>query len=264
MNAVHTCTVRSGPISGLHAVQMRSNRPFDKHWHDTYGFGLMDEGGQVSASGRGQVRALAGQIITTNPGEVHDGVPIQQHARSWRMVFVTPECLAGLVGQSEVELSKPVLDDAVLCHAFDQLFRHWNITPTADEQSILEELLTQACGLMVLRNSSKPLADESFASLSRVRECLLDQLDCPPTLAALANLAGLSRYQLVRQFSKAHGLPPFAWLQQHRVGRAQALIANGTTLLDAALTSGFSDQSHLTRAFARYRGFTPGAWQRAQ
>ena len=98
MNQVHTCTVRSGPINGMHAVQMRSNRPFDKHWHDTYGFGLMDEGGQVSASGRGQVQALAGQIITTNPGEVHDGIPIQQHARSWRMVFVTPESLAELMG----------------------------------------------------------------------------------------------------------------------------------------------------------------------
>ena len=264
MSPVHSCTVRSGPISGVHAVHMRSNRAFDKHWHDTYGFGLMDEGGQVSASGRGQVRALAGQIITTNPSEVHDGVPIEQHARSWRMVFVTPECLAELVGQSEVELSKPVLDDATLGRAFDQLFRHWNATPTEDEQSILEELLTQACGLMVLRYSSKPMADERFSSLSRVRECLLDQLNGPPTLAALAELAGLSRYQLVRQFAKAHGLPPFAWLQQHRVGLAQALIAKGTTLLDAALTSGFSDQSHLTRAFARYRGFTPGAWQRAQ
>lgn len=225
---------------------------------------MMDEGGQVSASGRGQVQALAGQIITTNPGEVHDGIPLQQHARSWRMVFVTPEALAKLVGPSEVELSKPVLDDATLGRAFDQLFSHWNAAPAADEQSILEELLTQACGLMVLRYSSKPLADERFASLSRVRECLLDQLDGPPTLAALAELAGLSRYQLVRQFAKAHGLPPFAWLQQHRVGRAQALIANGATLLDAALASGFSDQSHLTRAFARYRGFTPGAWQRAQ
>ena len=224
----------------------------------------MDEGGQVSASGRGQVQALAGQIITTNPGEVHDGIPIQQHARSWRMVFVTPESLAELMGQSEVELSQPVLDDAALRHAFDQLFRHWNAAPTADEQSILEELLTHACGLLVLRYSSKPLADERFASLGRVRECLLDQLDYPPTLSKLATLAGLSRYQLVRHFSKAHGLPPFAWLQQHRVGRAQALIANGATLLDAALTSGFSDQSHLTRAFARYRGFTPGAWQRAQ
>ena len=258
MNQIHTCTVRSGLTSGVHAVQMRSNRQFDKHWHDTYGFGLMDDGGQVSASGRGQVQALAGQIITTNPGEVHDGIPIAHHARSWRMVYVTPECMAELVGQPGVELSHPVLDDAELGLALTRVFQRWEAAPKADAKNLLEELLTQACGLLVQRYSSKSLPNERHTSVSRVREALLDQVDCPPALTDLAALAGLSRYQLVRQFSKAYGLPPFAWLQQHRLSRAQALIARGTSLLDAALSSGFSDQSHLTRAFARYRGFTPG------
>ena len=70
---IHTCTLHPGPVAGVHAVQMHSARAFGKHWHDSFGFGLMDEGGQVSASGRGQVLALAlalalaGQIITLNP-----------------------------------------------------------------------------------------------------------------------------------------------------------------------------------------------------
>ena len=176
--------------------------------------------GKSRPAGVGKFKRWRGQMITTNPGEIHDGIPIQQHTRSWRMVFVTPESLAELVGQPAAELSRPVLDDAALHHAFDQLFRHWSAVPTADEQSILEELLTHACGSLVLRYSSKPLADVRYASLGRVRECLLDQMVCPPTLSKLAALAGLSRYQLVRHFSKAHGLPPFAWLQQHRVNRA--------------------------------------------
>lgn len=264
MTLIHTCKVQKGPIAGVHAVQMLSARAFDKHWHDTFGFGLMDEGGQVSASGRGQVQALAGQIITTNPGEVHDGVPIQQHARSWRMVYVTPQLLAEMVGQTDVEFTRPVLDDAMLYRVFDTLFRHWNAMTMAGERDMLEELLTQASGLLVRHYGRQPLVDERYTSFGQVRECLLDQLDSPPTLTALAELAGLSRYQLVRQFSRVHGLPPFAWLQQHRVRYAQALIAKGTSLSDAALNSGFSDQSHLTRAFARYLGFTPGTWQRAQ
>ncbi len=224
----------------------------------------MDGGGQVSASGRGQVRALAGQIITTNPAEVHDGIPIEHHARSWRMVYATPQCLAEMVGQPGVELSRPVLDDAELRDAFNRVFQHWEAAPKADEKSLLEELLTQACGLLVQRYSSKSLPNERHTSVSRVRQALLDQVDCPPALTDLAELAGLSRFQLVRQFSKAYGMPPFAWLQQHRLSHAQALIAGGTKLLDAALSSGFTDQSHLTRAFARYRGFTPGTWRRAQ
>lgn len=264
MMSTHTCTVRTGPVLGAHAVQMCSDRSFDKHWHDTFGFGLMDQGGQMSASGRGQVQALAGQIITTNPGEVHDGVPLQQQARRWRMVYITPQLLADTVGHTDVELARPVLDDAMLHGVIDTLLRHWTTTTTGQDHGIQEELLTRAIGLLVQRHSCRPELDARRTSLGQVSECLLDQLDAPPTLAELAKLAGLSRYQLVRQFSQAHGLPPFAWLQQHRLRHAQALIAKGSALSDAALNSGFSDQSHLTRAFARYLGFTPGSWQRAQ
>ena len=264
MNPVHTSTVQRGPIAGVYTVQMVSARAFDKHWHDTFGFGVMDKGGQVSASGRGQVQALAGQLITTNPGEVHDGVPIQQQPRSWRMVYLTPQVFAETVGQTGVEFTRPVLDNGHLQPLFDTLFRQWNSMMVAGETDLLEELLTQASGLLVQHYGHQPLKDERHTALRSVRECLLDQLVTPPTLAGLAQLAGLSRYQLVRQFSKVHGLPPFAWLQQHRVRHAQALIAKGTSLSVASLDSGFADQSHLTRSFARYLGFTPGAWQRAQ
>nr|WP_315463600.1 AraC family transcriptional regulator [uncultured Rhodoferax sp.] len=243
---------------------MCSTRSFGRHWHDSFGFGLLDQGGQVSASGRGQVQALAGQIITTNPGEVHDGMPLGQQARRWRMVYVAPQVLADTVGQSEVELTRPVLDDPLLRQVFGALFRHWIPSTSEKESGIHEELLTRAIGLLAQRHGRSPPTDARLTSLYQVRECLLDQLDSPPTLNALAELAGLSRYQLVRQFSQVHGLPPFAWLQQHRLRHAQALIAQGAALSDAALNSGFSDQSHLTRAFARYLGFTPGSWQRAQ
>jgi AraC-like DNA-binding protein len=73
----------------------------------------------------------------------------------------------------------------------------------------------------------------------------------------------LSRFQLVRQFSNAYGLPPFAWLQQQRLRLAQQLIAKGISLSEAACASGFADQSHLNRHFVRCFGFTPGQWRRA-
>ena len=45
--------------------------------------------------------------------------------------------------------------------------------------------------------------------------------------------------------------------------RARGLIRHGAVLTQAALSCGFSDQSHMTRLFVRQFGFTPGAWQRA-
>ena len=37
-----------------------------------------------------------------------------------------------------------------------------------------------------------------------------------PSLAALAAMAGLSRFQLLRHFEAAYGLTPHAWLLQRR------------------------------------------------
>ncbi|HEY9025953.1 MAG TPA: helix-turn-helix domain-containing protein, partial [Burkholderiaceae bacterium] len=44
----------------------------------------------------------------------------------------------------------------------------------------------------------------------------------------------------------------------------RTLIDRGSTLADAAHGAGFSDQSHLTRAFARSLGFTPATYARAR
>ena len=40
-----------------------------------------------------------------------------------------------------------------------------------------------------------------------------------------------------------------------------AAIRAGQPLADAALVSGFADQSHLTRQFGRAFGLTPGRWR---
>jgi AraC-like DNA-binding protein len=46
-----------------------------------------------------------------------------------------------------------------------------------------------------------------------------------------------------------------------RAERARLLIRGGATLAAAANQAGFADQSHMTRAFVRQFGFTPGAWR---
>lgn len=79
----------------------------------------------------------------------------------------------------------------------------------------------------------------------------------------MAAMTGISRYQVLRRFQKAYGLPPHAWLLSRRAEYALRLIRGGETLINAALASGFADQSHMTRVFVRHYGVTPGAWRKA-
>jgi AraC-like DNA-binding protein len=79
----------------------------------------------------------------------------------------------------------------------------------------------------------------------------------------MARMTGLSKYQVLRRFERAYGLPPHAWLLRQRAERARTLIRSGLSLAQAAASAGFSDQSHMTRIFVRQFGFTPGAWRKA-
>lgn len=69
----HHAQVFGSPWAGVYGTHLDSGRHFGRHWHAVFGVGLLEDGAQRSASGRGTVDAFAGDVITTNPGEVHDG-----------------------------------------------------------------------------------------------------------------------------------------------------------------------------------------------
>ncbi|MFV0672372.1 AraC family transcriptional regulator [Variovorax sp. tm] len=256
---VDAVRIRGSALPGLQAIAAESKRSFPRHTHDVFGIGVMDRGGQRSASGRGAVEAVRGDVITVNPGEVHDGVALGGEARAWRMLHLAPELLADCA--PGFELTKPVLCDPALRLGFDRLFA--TVAEGADalalEQGVLQ-LLWAAPGAL----APAPAPRMGSAALERARARIADDCVDAPTLAELAREAGLSRYQLLRGFAAAFGLPPHAWLQQCRLSRARRLIAQGRALADAAAGAGFADQSHMTRAFVRFLGFTPGAYAAAR
>ncbi|MFV0259969.1 MAG: helix-turn-helix domain-containing protein, partial [Acidimicrobiales bacterium] len=53
------------------------------------------------------------------------------------------------------------------------------------------------------------------------------------------------------------GLAPKQVDQLRRARRAHRLLLDGTTVADAAVAAGYSDQAHLTRAFRRLGDMTP-------
>lgn len=107
-------------LTGLALVQAHTRRCFARHTHDTHCIGLIDASGQHSASGRGAVQAVRGQLIAVNPGEVHDGWPMQGEKRRWRMLNIESSLLKE--EYSALEWTHPVFDDGRMARLFDALF----------------------------------------------------------------------------------------------------------------------------------------------
>jgi AraC-like DNA-binding protein len=259
---MHRSRVLGSPWKGVYGAQLESSRHFGRHSHDAYGFGFLEHGAHRSASGRGNVDAYAGELITTNPGEIHDGRPLAGPSRRWRILYVEPPTLVGFVDNPEIEVAHPVIRDPALLlrvkRVFARIERWREFGPLA-----CEEALVEACTVLLARYGTLRAPREASADLRGVRERLADELVEPPDLAEMARMTGLSRFQLLRRFERCYGVPPHAWLRQKRAERARAMIRDGATLSAAAAASGFADQSHMTRVFVRQFGFTPGAWRAA-
>jgi len=77
------------------------------------------------------------------------------------------------------------------------------------------------------------------------------------SMCELSGAAGLSMFHLHRLFRASTGIPPHEYQTQLRINYAKRLLQRGYRPVDVALSSGFSDQSHLTRHFKRLVGITP-------
>ena len=80
-------------------------------------------------------------------------------------------------------------------------------------------------------------------------------------LDELCNIAGLSKSSLLRGFVREKGVTPYSFLENIRLKKAKLLLESGTPSVEAAVMTGFSDQSHFTRFFSRYTGITPGSYR---
>jgi len=264
---MHRVTHYRRTDEGIEAISLESDRTFPRHAHDDFGVGVIVSGAHRSWSGRGQVDALTGAAIMVNPGEMHDGMPIETGTgRRWQMLYLAPALVAGVAaeeGLGGVELAHPAVRDARLAAAFGRL--HARIVAGNDTLPLArdEALVTLVAGLLA-RHSNRALPPAGVAPAIRVARERLDAAPATPvSLAELAGLSGVSRFQLLRGFARELGITPHAYLMQSRTRLARALLANGRPIADAAAEAGFADQSHLTRAFARQFGITPGRFTQA-
>ncbi|MCK3780667.1 AraC family transcriptional regulator [Ensifer sesbaniae] len=254
--------------AGIDAVEAQSRQSFARHTHDQFGIGLIYQGAQKSLSGRGMVEAGVGDMITVNPGEVHDGTPIGDAGRSWRMLYFDPAVISAAaedIGQGRPdagEFASPAFRDVDAANQFRALFAA--ITdPTSQDEAIrhAERLLLLLASVLAAGRTRRL---ERPAAVTAAKMMIDDDPTAAITLADLAAEARLSRFQLVRNFAKSVGLTPHAYIVQRRIDLARRLIGEGMPLAEAAFAAGFADQSHMTRIFVSKYGLSPGAYAEAR
>jgi AraC-like DNA-binding protein len=254
-------------MPGVVAVVADSDRSFPRHMHDQFGIGLIERGAQKSLSGRGMVEAGAVHVITVNPGEVHDGIPLGAGGRAWRMLYLDIDIVRDAIAdvcekdRGSFEFAYPV-DARPLADRFCAVFSAMTARQRPGETLHGDEAL-----LMLLADAmevaAKPRETTALDSIRRAKSSIDDDPARPFRLADLASEAGMCQFRFLRAFAKATGLTPHSYLLQRRVHLARHALASGTPPAEAAFAAGFTDQSHLNRFFVRQFGVTPAVYRAA-
>ena len=167
-----------------------------------------------------------------------------------------------------------------------------NVTPLLVERDVVIQHLAQAVEQAVCENVSssdlfidpiaRALADRVSAisrssepwqvqtaglpdyELRRLNDFIEANLEGEITLAAMVSACGIGAKSFVRAFAATTGKSPYQYVIAARVERAKRLIEQDQEgLAEIALRCGFSHQEHLTRAFRRLTGQTPGRYRRS-
>jgi AraC-like DNA-binding protein len=225
--------------------------------HEEYSIGV-SVGGVERIDYRGGAHyATPGTVALLEPGEPHTGEAAGRGGWSYDAAYLPPE----VFGPAPPHFPEPVVTDPhaarLLHHAYRALMR-------GDDPLEGEARLLDALGVVVERHAcGVGLVERGLGGrlVGRVMASLGDRITAPPSLGEIADELGQSRYQVLRAFREAVGMPPYAWLAQHRVQRARGLLRAGLRPAEVAGLVGFADQAHLTRWFRRVVGVTPAAYR---
>lgn len=265
---------RLAGVELLHARYCKQN--FSKHFHECFAVGVIQAGALKFDYRGGSLLAAPGEINLCLAGEAHNGQAAHETGWQYRMFYVEQKWLQDALPEpssAKGRASRPVpffrsgvLQDPEL--AGELLKLHHSLDPGGGDGALEQEsrLLTVLNRLLMRHSLPRP-PERNIASCSRAvslaRDYLADNLNRNPSLSELSRVAGLSRFHLLRVFARETGLTPHAFQVQLRLHKARELMGAGHLLAEAALASGFSDQSHLSRHFKRVYGLTPGQYRKS-
>ena len=194
-----------------------------------------------------------------NPDEAHTGYAVDNKPLSYRMFYVAPEAVRGLVACGTMPCFGDVaIKDSEL--ARELLNFHGSLEVSHDE-FYSESAFTSLFSKLIYRHATRapiPRTGKEPRAIRLIKEYLEDRYRVGARLTELVKLTHLDRAYLIRAFRSAVGMPPHRYLIQIRVRQAKRLIREGRPLAEVAAETGFADQSHLTRHFKSLTGLTPG------
>jgi AraC-like DNA-binding protein len=269
-------TSRYWHVPGMPGMDMLhadfTTHEYAPHVHHSYVIAVTEAGGAEFKS-RGRTGMAHQQaLLVFNPAEPHSGRMGGSARWRYRSIYLADPGIRHLMATLGIDqpryFGSNVFADQDLIASFLELHRAFDGNSAEWDPLRQQELFVHSFGTL-FQSHAQPgqrvlQAPTDARVLAPVLELLRDAFSERLSLEQMATAARLTPFQLIGAFNRTIGLTPHTYLTQLRLRAAIAHLTAGRPLIEAAVASGFYDQSALTRHFKRTFGMTPLQYVRAR
>lgn len=238
---------------------------FPNHFHEYYVIGFVENGERCLSCKNQEYMIRQGDILLFNPGDNHTCAQTDDKTLDYWGLNIAKEVMLDLTEEITGKRILPgfsqtvIYDEEVICYlrSLHKLIMSGSLEFGKEENLLLMiSLLIQRYG-----QPFEECIPECREEIEKACEFMEEHYSERIYLEQICRYANLSKSTLLRAFTKSKGVTPYCYLENIRIGAAKKLLEQGVTPIEAALQTGFSDQSHFTNYFNRFIGLAPGVYR---
>lgn len=238
---------------------------FPNHFHEHYVIGYVENGERFLSCKNKDHIIKKSSILLFNPGDNHECTQTGSGTFDYRGFNISQSVMLDFAVKLKRRRELPVFsvnvvynDEITSCLRSLHEAVLKNDTSYSEKQEMLMFLISA-----LIHNYEVPYEScvpECRWEIEKACEFIHRHFNERISLDCICRYVGLSKSTLLREFIKAKGITPYRYLESIRINKAKDLLEKGIQPIEAAMQTGFSDQSHFTNYFNSFIGITPGVY----
>lgn len=206
-----------------------------------------------------------GDVFIVNSNDLHM-IQSGESVKYYCLICDSNFCRENGIDTEYVRFVKQIRDDEIrrLFENVAEAFAGCEVCRAAKIRCAVLELLIalrteyteSTIGLMSDRN---PNTERIKKAMVYVRQNLAKSM----TLDEIAAHVGISKYYFTREFKRITGQSAFEFINTVRCKEAKRLIADGSSVSEAARSCGFENMSYFSRTYKKFIGSTPSSAEKS-
>lgn len=238
------------------------SQKFPNHFHEYYVIGFIEDGQRHLTCQNKSYKIETGDLLLFNPNDNHECEQIDDKSLDYRCINIKIDIMKKITSEITNKDYLPHFTENVLFHSdLLLLLRNLHHMIMREEKEFeKEELFLFLMEQLITEHSNVTHSKESFehnTEINTICDYMKENYRKSIKLNDLINITGISKYCLLRSFTKQKGISPYNYLVAIRISEAKKLLEQGILPIDVALHTGFVDQSHFSNFFKKLIGLTP-------